>query len=322
MATIDVVKQSFKELGGDVENPVLDVPAADPSPSDIPDEQISVSDQAPVTGEEIQTPEPLSPPDTWSADAKERFKKVPREAQEILLEREKSITGDYTRKTQELAEQRKRYQAIDEAWKPYAEKFSSRGATPEGLLREYTQLIEALETNPQGTLQFLAQRFGSNQQAQRTQIPADPAIRQIYQQVNDLASWQKQQLELEERRKLESYDMDVRDFLDEKDASTGELLRPYFKEVETAVAALLPEIHKANPDSDHFTLLDLAYKEAMKPFELAQKAEKERQIKRAKDARTASVSIAGNRNGAVQSPARPKDTLGYVQQAYNQLNNN
>ena len=320
MATLDVVKQSFKELGGENVDPTLDdLPA--PSEPGEPDEQISVSDQAPVTGGEIQAPEPLSAPDTWSADAKERFKKVPREAQKLLLEREKSITGDYTRKTQELAEQRKRYQAIDEAWKPYADKFSSRGATPDGLLREYAQLIEALESNPQGTIQFLAQRFGSNQQAQRTQLPADPALRQLHQQVNDLASWQKQQSELEERRRLESYDMDVRDFLDEKDAS-GEFKRPYFKEVETAVAALLPEIHKANPESDHFTLLDLAYQEAMKPFELAQKAEKDRQIKRAKDARTASVSIAGNRNGAVQSPTRPKDTEGYVRQAYNQLTNN
>ena len=322
MATLDVVKQSFKELGGETLDPTLDVDPAISNDSDSSDDsQISVSDQAPVTGAEIQTPEPLSPPDTWSADAKERFNKVPREAQEILLEREKSITGDYTRKTQELAEQRKRYQAIDDAWKPYADKFSSRGATPDGLLREYAQLIEALESNPQGTIQFLAQRFGSNQQAQRTQLPADPALRQLHQQVNDLASWQKQQAELEERRRLESYDMDVRDFLDEKDAS-GELKRPYFKEVETAVAALLPEIHKANPESDHFTLLDLAYQEAMKPFELAQKAEKDRQIKRAKDARTASVSIAGNRNGAVQSPTRPKDTEGYVRQAYNQLTNN
>ena len=48
-----------------------------------------------------ETPEvpPLEAPQHWSAADKERFSGMPREAQDYVLERDKSMTADYTRKT-------------------------------------------------------------------------------------------------------------------------------------------------------------------------------------------------------------------------------
>ena len=54
---------------------------------------------------------PLQAPKNWSEDVKSTFKDLPRTAQEYMLKRDKEMTADYTRKTQEVAQQRKSYES-------------------------------------------------------------------------------------------------------------------------------------------------------------------------------------------------------------------
>lgn len=53
----------------------------------------------------------IDPPASMSAEERERFAKLPRDAQEWIVSREKSLTSDYTRKTQEIADNRKKVQS-------------------------------------------------------------------------------------------------------------------------------------------------------------------------------------------------------------------
>ena len=55
--------------------------------------------------------EPLAMPSSWKKDRAERWSKLDRETQMDILEESKSQQADYTRKTQELAEQRKAFDA-------------------------------------------------------------------------------------------------------------------------------------------------------------------------------------------------------------------
>lgn len=66
--------------------------------------------------EEEQAEEPaIQPPASMTDAEKEAFKELPRSAQEFLINREKSITADYTRKTQEIADNRKKVQSETQA---------------------------------------------------------------------------------------------------------------------------------------------------------------------------------------------------------------
>lgn len=62
---------------------------------------------AEATTEIAPEAQPLQPPHKWSEADKAEFLKAPRPLQEYLLRRDRETEADYTRKTQEFAEQRK-----------------------------------------------------------------------------------------------------------------------------------------------------------------------------------------------------------------------
>ena len=91
--------------------PITDAPA-EPAvdPLDALVDEIDSGDPAVGSGEPQQPQEPqvqqtLEPPQHWPAEKKELFRSQTPEAQQFLLERHKAMEGDYTRKTQELAQQ-------------------------------------------------------------------------------------------------------------------------------------------------------------------------------------------------------------------------
>lgn len=90
--SIELDDVSIGELFGD--DGIPKVPEAKPK-----------EEAAEETEEETPTePEPIDPPQHWADGDKEAFKALPRDRQEWVLKRDKEMTADYTRKTQELAE--------------------------------------------------------------------------------------------------------------------------------------------------------------------------------------------------------------------------
>lgn len=53
----------------------------------------------------------IEPPQSLDAEQREKFKKLPREAQQLVADHDRALVADHTRKTQELAERRKLYDA-------------------------------------------------------------------------------------------------------------------------------------------------------------------------------------------------------------------
>ena len=73
-----------------------------------PEEEASTSEEPEEAAEETEESKdtPVSAPENWNEDDRIMFDSLPNEAKDRLLKREKEMTADYTRKTQDLAEQR------------------------------------------------------------------------------------------------------------------------------------------------------------------------------------------------------------------------
>lgn len=134
--------------------------------------------------------QPIEPPARWSQADKEAFAKLPPEGQLILLERNKAIEGEFTRKTQELAESRKAVEPLLTEvgqWSPYLQKL---GIAPEVAFR---QMLTVENTLRNGTpeqkveaLALLASEYGVSLSADGTVQQADPQIQQLRSQVTQL----------------------------------------------------------------------------------------------------------------------------------------
>ena len=76
----------------------------------------------------------LDLPKDWSDEERTQFSKLDREAQEFVLNKSKQLEAGTQRKFQELAEQRKRYEPLEQILRPYHERLqrssSSRVASP------------------------------------------------------------------------------------------------------------------------------------------------------------------------------------------------
>lgn len=105
--------------------------AGDEAPDTVsaqPEESAPQGDAAQPSQEEEQ---PLEAPKHWDDAHKEAFKGLPRNVQELWLKRDKESEAAFTKKTQEVAEQRKAVEPLLAATKQHEGYLKSIGVTPE-----------------------------------------------------------------------------------------------------------------------------------------------------------------------------------------------
>jgi hypothetical protein len=83
---------------------------AAPEMESAPEADTAQPDQAEPSEQEPATPD-IDPPRSMSAEERALFEQLPPQAKAWLAKRDKEAQADYTRKTQEVAEQRKEYEA-------------------------------------------------------------------------------------------------------------------------------------------------------------------------------------------------------------------
>ena len=102
----------------------------------------------------------LTAPEHWAAQDRELFNGQTREAKEWLLERHKSMEGDYTRKSQDIASDQRQFTAIKEALAPIEQDFASSGLDQAGAVRKLAAVHQALKTDGRSAIFNLAQTYG------------------------------------------------------------------------------------------------------------------------------------------------------------------
>lgn len=175
--------------------------------------------------EQDEEPEPIDPPQHWSAADRDRFSKLPVEAQSFVIERHKSMEADYTRKTQEVASIRKRGEALDEVIAPFRQEFQLAGMDDVAAIRQLFSVHDFLKRDPTKAVQWLAQTYGAD--LTQTEEDVDPHVAALRREVQQLHQERQQETLTAQQRQQQELVNQIKTFEEEKDES-GNLKHPHF----------------------------------------------------------------------------------------------
>jgi hypothetical protein len=130
-----------------------------------PDGKFAKKDEAdPTVAAKPDTtqPDPLAPvtdtkeaPAHWSQADKDKFKAQAPETQAFILDRFKAMEGDYTRKTQEIANFKKEYGPVDEMFAPHKDVLRQKGFTPRSLIEAWANVETKLAAGPDSAIDVI-----------------------------------------------------------------------------------------------------------------------------------------------------------------------
>lgn len=282
-----------------------------------PDEGVETEGDEPQPGSD----EPLEAPSRWSEERKAKFAALPRDAQEILLEREREMDTGFQQKTQEIAEERKRFQQLDQVLTPIREPLQRAGVSEAEYVNRLVAADRMLSQDPAAALQKLAEGYGidlrqlvseTDQQAQEPWAPLAKKIESLEQRLAREAQ-EKQQREAQESETAAVREIET--FASEKDGK-GELARPFFEDVSQDLLEILPGIRNANPSMSNREVLQKAYDKAvwsnpvtrqklLDKQKADEKAQAEAKAKKAAD--KGAVNVRGKGGGQMKAKPRTID---------------
>jgi hypothetical protein len=125
---------------------------ADPAAAPAADKTVTDPAAQAATTAAVDTKEP---PTHWSQADKDKFKSQPPEAQAFILDRFKAMEGDYTRKTQEIANFKKEYGPVDEMFAPHKDVLRQKGFTPRSLIEAWANVETKLAAGPDSAVDVI-----------------------------------------------------------------------------------------------------------------------------------------------------------------------
>ena len=320
----DDIEKAFKAL--ESEDPAEPEVEADDQEDDSDDSDVS-DDEEVDTGDEDESEEEdeeedkLDPPQHWATEDKELFSGQPKEVQEWLLNRHKSMEADYTRKTQELAETRRYKEQVDGLLEPYRQQFAMQGMDDVGAIRYLVSWKQYLDTNPAGAIEALARDYGVDLSQPQPDEDVDPAIATLHREINGLKAQEAQRAQQAQLAQQQTLTQQVNAFRDTKD-ETGNPKYPHFETVRADMAALIQSGRaggledaytlavRLHPDIFDVSLKDQITKEqAEKAEEAKRKAETEKKAKAAKAKKAASGVKSGSASVQKDAPKSLREEL-------------
>jgi hypothetical protein len=244
---------------------------AEAKPKEEPKPEVKAEEKQEDKPAEAKPADGKGAPENWSASDKAMFKLQSAEAQDFLLRRHKAMEADYTKKLAPLADLKKEYEPVQQLFAPHLDVLKQKGLTPQSVIRRWADVETAL-ANGKGIdiISGLVKGYGIDKAALGkalgfTSTPAeqqstdqtagstytDPTAQLLERLEQKIAQsfapklakidqWeqaqQNERLTAAQQReaKVES---DITNF---KSAASpqGELLHPYYEEVEPAMVAL------------------------------------------------------------------------------------
>ena len=184
---------------------------------------------------------PLEAPKNWSEEVRSKFKDLPRDAQEYMLKRDKEMTADYTRKTQEVAQQRKSFESLDKVIAPMRQQIAASGVGEAEYISRLLNADMALRNNPKMAIKQLAQGYGIDLSSIEETVDwndSDPQIAQLKQQnqaiLAELNQFKQQNLQ-SARQQTEAQ---INGFANTKD-DKGNLKYPHFDKLRVKMGNLI-----------------------------------------------------------------------------------
>ena len=258
---------------------------------------------------EEPAPDALAAPKTWPAEQREAFEQLPDDQKNFMIQREQERDAAFTRKTTELAEQRKQVEGLQGVLAPYKQQMQAHGISEAEYISRLMSYDNALRQNPQAAIAHLAQHYN-------VQLPSGDSgvdyvdyystdshtqqlqqqLAQTQQQVNMLAQSQHQ----ERYRQLEDQ---VQVFANEKSAD-GTLKRPHFEKLRERMSRLVT----AGETQDLQTAYDMALRLDDELYKETLENERKSVSKKEEERRKAAVDKA-KKTRPSQSTAPPKGAV-------------
>lgn len=301
-----------------------EIPAADQSEQEVEPDQGSEAE--PELAEE---PQPLTPPDRWSAEWKATFATLPRTAQQVLLDRESEYSKGFDQKSQEAASLKRQYEPLGQLIEPRKQAWAMQGLTPEQAISQVVAISEYATSDPAGFLKWFAsqnridlqqltgvqpQQTGTDGQPSSTQNApvATPEIASVLNRVNSLERFFTQQHQAQLNAQIESF----------KKAPGHE----HFEDVRADMGALIQAGRSADMEEAYQkaiwanpSIRDKIQAEQRAKDDAARKAAEAERVKQQKLAAEKAKKAAGTQitpkaslNGGTPSPATMDETLNKV----------
>ncbi len=229
-----------------VESPVADIEMADHTSNETVDKADLQEQIDPEKEVKLESMEPdIEAPEHWASEDRDIFRSIEKKGKEFILRRHKDMEAAHTRRSQELAEERRIADNFRKTMGPHEAYLKQLNIDP---LQAVDKLI-ATEmrlrmANPQergALLQELARQYGAQFDPNAPQVPGiDPktqlVLDAIKRQDERLAQIENARAE-QERSSTENI---IASFAHEKD-ETGKSKRPHFEAVRQQMGILMKE---------------------------------------------------------------------------------
>tara|TARA_R100001086_G_scaffold87888_2_gene42961 strand:- start:1393 stop:2466 length:1074 start_codon:yes stop_codon:yes gene_type:complete len=188
-------------------------------------------------------PDALAAPKTWPAEHREAFEHLPEDQRSFMLQREQERDAAFTRKTTDLAEQRRQIESLQGVLAPYKQQMQAHGISEAEYVSRLMTYDNALRQNPKLALQNLAQHYGIKLSGDSgvdyvEETPSDPQILQLQQQLNQtqahIQTMQQSQVMAQQQQLVDQ----VESFSTAKDAK-GNLKHPHFEKLRERMGRLV-----------------------------------------------------------------------------------
>lgn len=270
------IEAALGEVSG-IDDTSIDEPIEVSSNDDL---SIDLSEETTEVSASSEELEPLTPPQSWDRESRERFSSWSREAQEQILKRQLDMDRDYTNKTKEVSRTAKQYESLERAIEPHRQRLALQGVSPDQVVHQALAIEQKLNSNPLDGIRWICSRYGIDpRQLMQGQAPVqqDPHIAALSKEVQALKQERMQQAQAQQAQTASMYSQEVAKFAQE---------HPYVDELREEMALFVGPIEKRNPNGNPQHILKEAYDIALSRSEpLRTRVEQERQLERAKEER-------------------------------------
>lgn len=247
-----------------------------------PPAEVETVAATPAESDTQESVDALEPLEKWNDDIKTMFRSLPIDAQKFVLDRNHDVESYLTKESQAVAEVRKRYERLDDVFKPYETMAKQNGVDLTPHVAQALQYYFAYTKDPVGTLKALAKSANVDLSKTAYEDDADPDIKALKAEVQAT----KQQLAELRGRDTQSAQSQLEAFQNAKNAD-GTAKYPHFDNLRAQMAPLVGA-GKSLEDAYNETLwtlpdyrqsqLEAQRKQALKDAE-AERAEKAKKAK-------------------------------------------
>lgn len=248
--------------------------------------------------------EAITAPQSMSSKDREAFYTLPPESQKWISDRVKEQEADYTKKTMEVAEQRKFYEKLEQAIAPHRQQFAMNGMDDSTAIAQLLALSNYAEQDPVGFTRYLLHNRGIPLSALTDNAGVEPSDPQIAEMQQRLAGFENH-IAQQNQQQLEQQGQVVSGVIDNFASK-----HPFYGELEADMVPIVVALKESKPGLTHDQYLEMAYKMAAAANEnVSSKMEIDRQAQANAERVAKAKENAANARRAGGTNIQPSGTL-------------